>query len=322
MEFPTTRLRRLRKNPQIRKIIRETKLNKEDFVYPMFVNENLKNNETEEIETMPGEKRFSIEGIVNYAKILEEKGLCSILLFGLPLIKDEYASSAYDPQGIVQKTVKQLKKETNLLVMTDVCMCQYTNHGHCGILEENLVKNDMTLKYLSKIALSHAKSGADVVAPSDMMDGRIGEIRETLDNNNQEDTIIMSYAAKYASSYYAPFRDAAGSAPLFGDRKSYQMDSANIQEALREVKLDISEGADIIMVKPALAYLDVIKSVKDKFQMPTAAYNVSGEFSMIKAGIEAGYLTEDSIVETLLSIKRAGSDLLISHFTPYMLDIL
>lgn len=322
MEFPITRMRRLRKNPQIRKIIRETKLNKEDFIYPMFVNEDLKNDETEEIKTMPGEKRYSIKGIVNYAKELESKGLSSILLFGLPSTKDEYASSAYDPQGIIQRTIRQLKEETDLIVMTDVCMCEYTSHGHCGIIEDSVVKNDKTLNYLSKIALSHAKAGADVVAPSDMMDGRVGAIRNVLDNNSYEDTIIMAYSAKYASAYYAPFRDAAGSAPSFGNRKSYQMDSGNIMEALREVELDIREGADIVMVKPALAYLDVIKAVKDYFQMPTASYNVSGEFSMLKAGINAGYLTEDSIFETLLSIKRAGSDLIISHFAPYMMDIL
>lgn len=322
MEFPITRMRRLRKNPKIRKIIRETKLNKEDFIYPMFVHEDLKKDETEEIKTMPGEKRYSIEGIVNYAKELENSGLSSILLFGLPSTKDEHASSAYDPQGIVQRTIRQLKEETGLIVMTDVCMCQYTNHGHCGILESNTVQNDVTLNYLSKIALSHAEAGADVVAPSDMMDGRIGAIRNVLDENSFEDTIIMAYSAKYASAYYAPFRDAAGSTPSFGDRKSYQMDPGNIQEALREVELDIQEGADIIMVKPALAYLDVIKTVKDYFQMPTAAYNVSGEFSMLKAGIDAGYLTEDSIFETLLSIKRAGSDLIISHFAPYMMYVL
>lgn len=322
MEFPTTRMRRLRKNPQIRKIVRETKLNKEDFIYPMFVNEDLNDGEIEEIKTMPGEKRYSISGIVDYAKTLEKKGLKSILLFGLPSNKDGHASSAYDPQGIIQKTVRQLKEETNLIVITDVCMCEYTSHGHCGILEGSVVKNDITLKYLSKIALSHAEAGADVVAPSDMMDGRVGSIRKTLDNNSYEDTIIMAYSAKYASAYYAPFRDAAGSAPSFGNRKSYQMDSGNIQEALREVELDIIEGADIVMVKPALSYLDVIKAVKDKFQMPTAAYNVSGEFSMLKAGIDAGFLTEDAIFETLLSIKRAGSDLIISHFAPYMLDII
>ena len=322
MEFPITRMRRLRKNPHIRNIIRETKLNKEDFIYPMFVNEDLKNDETEEIKTMPGEKRYSIEGIVNYAKELEDNGLSSILLFGLPSTKDEHASSAYDPQGIVQRTIRQLKEETDLIIMTDVCMCEYTSHGHCGVVQGSVVKNDETLNYLSKIALSHAEAGADVVAPSDMMDGRVGVIREVLDENSFEDTIIMAYSAKYASAYYAPFRDAAGSAPSFGNRKSYQMDSGNIQEALREVELDIQEGADIVMVKPALAYLDVIKAVKDYFQMPTAAYNVSGEFSMLKAGINSGYLTEDSIFETLLSIKRAGSDLIISHFAPYMMDIL
>ncbi|MBV1766999.1 MAG: porphobilinogen synthase, partial [Methanobacterium sp.] len=217
---------------------------------------------------------------------------------------------------------KLLKEETNLVVMTDVCLCQYTNQGHCGIVEDGKILNDETLEHLAQIALSHAEAGADVVAPSDMMDGRVDAIREMLDLNGFEDTLIMSYAAKYASAFYAPFRDAVCSGPCFGDRKTYQMNPSNTREALREAELDLMEGADILLIKPALAYLDIIKMIKEEFKVPTAAYNVSGEYSMLKAGIEAGYLTEESVYETLLSIKRAGADLIISHFTPEFLEIL
>ena len=316
MQFPITRMRRLRKNPQIRNILSETKLNPEDFIYPMFIKETLKDNQKEHIDTMPGQYRFSLNDAVDEVKKLEEMGLSSVLLFGMPAKKDETGSSAYNEDGIVQKAVYAIKEETDLVVITDVCMCQYTSHGHCGIIKRDEIVNDETLEYLSKIALSHAEAGADIVAPSDMMDGRVGVIRETLDNNNFEDTLIMSYAAKFASAYYAPFREAVCSAPCFGDRKTYQMNPANLKEALREAELDILEGADIIMVKPAIAYLDVIKGVKDMFSMPTAAYQVSGEYSMIMAGIKAGYLTEEVIFESLTSINRAGSDLIISHFAP------
>jgi porphobilinogen synthase len=322
MEFPIIRMRRLRKSPQIRNILRETTLRKDNFIYPMFVKEDLKNGQTESIKTMPGENRFSLSSAVEEAKILEEKGLSSILLFGMPSKKDNYGTSAFDKNGIVQKAVKQIKEETNLVVMTDVCLCQYTTHGHCGIIENDHILNDKSLENLARTALSHAESGADVVAPSDMMDGRVGAIREVLDLNEFQDTIIMSYAAKYASAFYAPFREAVSSAPSFGDRKTYQMDPSNSLEALREAELDLMEGADILMVKPALAYLDIIKSVKEEFNVPTAAYSVSGEYSMLKAGIEAGYLTEDAIFESILSIKRAGADLIISNFTPYFLEIL
>jgi porphobilinogen synthase len=319
MQFPITRMRRLRKSPQIRKILSEMKINPEDFIYPMFIKETLEDGHKEHIDTMPGQYRFSLNDVVDEAKKLEEMGLSSVLLFGMPAKKDETGSSAYDYEGIVQKAVYGIKEETDLVVITDVCMCQYTSHGHCGIIKEDEIVNDETLEYLSKIALSHAEAGADIVAPSDMMDGRVEAIRETLDNNNFEDVLIMSYAAKFASAYYAPFREAVCSAPCFGDRKTYQMNPSNVNEALRETELDILEGADIVMIKPAIAYLDVIKAIKNNFKMPTAAYQVSGEYSMIMAGIEAGYLTEDIIFESLTSIKRAGADLIISHFAPEFL---
>jgi porphobilinogen synthase len=320
MEFPLTRMRRLRKNVQIRKILRETRINPEDLIYPLYIKEELKDGQKEHIDTMPGQYRYSLNDAVNEAKRLEELELSSVLLFGMPLDKDEWGSSAYDKDGIIQRTIHKLKDETELVVISDVCMCQYTSHGHCGIIRDDNVLNDETLQYLSRIALSHAEAGADIVAPSDMMDGRVKAIRKTLDENKFTETLIMSYAAKYASSFYAPFRDAVCSAPSFGDRKTYQMSPFNVNEALREVELDIKEGADIVMVKPALPYLDVVKAVKDKFKMPTAAYQVSGEYSMIMAAINAGYLTNDSIIESLSSIKRSGADLIISHFTPWFLE--
>lgn len=329
MDFPNTRMRRYRKNSKIRDIVRETKLNKEDFIYPIYVKEDLKDDEKEPISTMPGEYRYSLNGAVEYAKSLEAKGLKSIIVFGLPSEdkKDEIASPAFSPTGIVQKTVRKLKAETNLVVITDVCLCQYTSHGHCGLLKENddtdfgyEILNDESLEYLAKTALSHAEAGADIVAPSDMMDGRVDAIRRTLDEAGYYNTMIMSYSVKFASSFYAPFREAACSAPSAGNRKSYQMDPANAREAIREAELDIIEGTDFLMVKPALPYLDIIRTVKDEFNLPLVTYNVSGEYSMIMAGIENGYLTEDSIMESLLSIKRAGADLIISNFTPYVLD--
>lgn len=320
MEFPVTRMRRLRKDNNIRNILKETKLNPEDFIYPMFLKEGLENGSKEHIHTMPGQYRYSLEDAVEKASKLEEMGLSSVLLFGMPLIKDEHGSMAYSKDGVVQKAVRRLKKLTDLVVITDVCMCQYTSHGHCGIITDDEIVNDETLNYLSKIALSHAEAGADIVAPSDMMDGRVAAIRETLDLNGFYSTLIMSYSAKYASSFYAPFRDAVCSSPSFGDRKTYQMDPSNVNEAIKEVEMDIKEGADIVMIKPAMAYLDIIKAVKDEFKMPTAAYQVSGEYSMLRAGIDAGYLTTDSIYESLLSIKRAGADLIISHFAPEFLS--
>lgn len=320
MEFPVTRMRRLRKNQNIRTILTENKLNPEDFIYPLFIKEGLEDGKKEHIDTMPEQFRYSLNDAVEEASRLEEIGLSSVLLFGMPIIKDENGSMAYSKDGIVQQAVRKFKAETDLIVITDVCMCQYTSHGHCGIIDDDEIVNDLTLNYLSKIALSHAEAGADIVAPSDMMDGRVGAIRKTLDLNGYYDTIIMSYSAKYASSFYAPFRDAVCSSPCSGDRKTYQMSPANSNEAIRETKMDIGEGADIVMVKPAMPCLDIIKIVKDEFKMPTAAYQVSGEYSMLKAGIAAGYLTTDSIYESLLSIKRAGADLIITHFTPEFLE--
>ncbi|MDR0900510.1 MAG: porphobilinogen synthase [Methanobrevibacter sp.] len=332
MNFPIRRMRRLRKSPQIREIFRETKLNKEDLIYPLFVKKGLKNGEKEEIATMPDEFRYSVDDAVKYAKKLESKGLKAVIIFGMPLEneKDEVGSPAYDKYGIVQETIRKLKKETNLVVISDVCLCQYTSHGHCGIVKtknmrnkeniENEILNDESLKYLAKIAISHAEAGADIVAPSDMMDGRVIAIREALDNNGHENTLIMSYSAKYASSFYYPFRDAVCSTPSFGDRKSYQMDPCNSKEAIQESELDVMEGADVLMVKPALAYLDIIKDLKNSFNHPIAAYNVSGEYSMLKSAIANGYLTEEAIMESLISIKRAGADLIITHFAKDILD--
>ncbi|BDZ71159.1 porphobilinogen synthase [Methanobacterium petrolearium] len=320
MQFPTRRMRRLRKTPQIRKILRETSLNSEDFIYPLFIKEELEEGAGEPIDTMPGQYRYSLEDAVDEAKRLEKIGLQSVLLFGMPEEKDEMGSSAYDDDGIVQQTIRRLKKETDLVVITDVCLCQYTTHGHCGIVENGEILNDESLQLLAKTALSHAEAGADIVAPSDMMDGRVGAIRRMLDDGGFQNTLIMSYSAKYASSFYAPFRDAVCSEPSFGDRKTHQMSPYNVEEAILETELDLEEGADIVMVKPALAYLDVIYQVKNTFKVPTAAYQVSGEYSMLKAGIEAGYLTEESIYESLLSIKRAGADLIISHFAPDFLE--
>lgn len=319
--FPVTRMRRMRSDERIRSMFRETSVDISDFIYPLYIKESTENGNPEEISTMPGQYRYSVDDAVDFAGLLEDDGLTSVILFGIPDYKDEKASSAYDKNGIIQQTIKALKEQTNLVVLGDVCMCEYTDHGHCGIIKDNYVQNDETLKYLSKIAVSYADAGVDVVAPSDMMDGRVGAIREALDKNDYINTPIFSYAAKYASTYYAPFRDAADSTPSFGDRKSYQMDPANFNEAIREVALDVQEGTDAIIVKPALAYLDVLREVKQTFKMPTIAYQVSGEYSMIRAGIEKGYITEDLLYETLLSIKRAGADMIISYFVPQLLGI-
>lgn len=319
--FPTTRLRRMRTDERIRDMFRETPpVDISDFIYPLYIEESAVDGNPTEIPTMPGQYRFSVNDAIEYAKELESKGLTSVILFGIPDHKDEVASSAYDPDGIIQQTIRGLKEQTNLVVIGDVCMCEYTNHGHCGIIEDNYVQNDATLKYLAKIAVSYADAGVDVVAPSDMMDGRVSVIRKALDENGYVNIPIFSYAAKYASTYYAPFRDAADSAPSFGDRKSYQMDPGNFNEAIREVELDVIEGCDAIIVKPALAYLDVLREVKEVFKMPTIAYQVSGEYSMIHAGIEKGYITKDLLYETLLSIKRAGADMIISYFVPMIID--
>lgn len=312
--FPAVRMRRLRRNPKMRSMVRETTLASENLIYPVFLDENAKKKIP--IEAMPGQYRLPLSEINREIEHLIELGISSVILFGIPKNKDEKASQAYNENGVIQRGIKSIKKAfgDEFIVITDVCLCEYTSHGHCGIIKNRTVDNDTTLELLSKTALSHARAGADIVAPSDMMDGRVRAIRSTLDDSGFKETIIMSYAAKYASSFYSPFRTAAESTPSFGDRKSYQMDIANANEALREVALDINEGADIVMVKPALSYLDIITRVKEKFQMPTAAYNVSGEYSMVKAAAEKGFIDEKKIVlEILTSIKRAGADLILTY---------
>lgn len=283
-----------------------------DLIYPIFVHEK---NKIEEIPSMPGQFRYPVSELKKIAKKVEDLEIPGILLFGMPEKKDEIGSEAYSDKGIVQKAIRNIKDNTDLLIITDICLCQYTSHGHCGLVSDGIIKNDDTLRLLAKTALSHAKAGADIVAPSDMMDGRVYAIRTELDNNSFEEILIMSYAAKFLSSFYGPFREAAHSAPVFGDRRTYQMEPGNILEALREVELDIKEGADIVMVKPALPYLDVIFRVKEKFGLPTAAYNVSGEYSMVKAASKMGWVDENKVIEEiLLSIKRAGADFIISYF--------
>lgn len=328
MVFPVTRMRRYRKNSKIRDIVRETKLDKEDLIYPIFFKEELQGDEKEPIESMPGEYRYSLNAGIEFAKQLEEKGLKSIIVFGVPLpeSKDEVASPDYSSTGIVQRAIRELKKQTDLVVIGDVCLCQYTSHGHCGLIKENddtddgvEILNDESLEYLAKVAVSYAKAGVDIVAPSDMMDGRVDAIRTALDENGFYNVMIMSYSAKYASAFYEPFRAAADSSPTHGNRKSYQMDPANALEAIRECELDVIEGADFLMVKPALPYLDIIKTIRKEFTLPLVSYNVSGEYSMIMAAIEKGFLTENAILESLISIKRAGSDLIITNFASYVL---
>lgn len=328
MVFPVTRMRRYRKNSKIRDIVRETKLNKEDLIYPIFFKEELQGDEKEPIESMPGEYRYSLNAGIEFAKQLEEKGLKSIIVFGVPLpeSKDEVASPDYSSTGIVQRAIRELKKQTDLVVIGDVCLCQYTSHGHCGLIKENddtddgvEILNDESLEYLAKVAVSYAKAGVDIVAPSDMMDGRVDAIRTALDENGFYNVMVMSYSAKYASAFYEPFRAAADSSPTHGNRKSYQMDPANALEAIRECELDVIEGADFLMVKPALPYLDIIKTIREEFTLPLVSYNVSGEYSMIMAAIEKGFLTENAILESLISIKRAGSDLIITNFASYVL---
>jgi len=314
MQFPEYRARRLRKNENFRRLIRETRLSVDDLVYPLFVvsGKNFKNP----IASMPGQFQMSVDNIAKEARQIFELGIPAVLLFGIPEKKDEMATGAFAKDGIIQQAVKRIKNEVpDMLVITDVCLCEYTSHGHCGILEKDQVQNDATLEVLAETAVSHAQAGADMVAPSAMMDGQIAAIREALDENSLEDIPIMAYAAKYASAFYGPFREAAQSAPQFGDRKSYQMDPANSDEAIREISLDVSEGADIIMVKPALAYLDVIYRAKQEFDLPLAAYNVSGEYSMIKAAAQLGWLDEEkAMMESLTAIKRAGADILITYW--------
>lgn len=308
------RPRRLRGSETLRKMVRETRMDKSSLIYPLFVKEGA--GIEEEIPSMPGQYRYSIDRLPYELERLTEAGVGSIMLFGIPDHKDEVGSGAYDPEGIVQRALRAAKKEfPDLYYITDVCMCEYTSHGHCGVLCGHEVENDKTLTLLAKTALSHVEAGADMVAPSDMMDGRVLAIRNLLDENGYKEAPIMSYAVKYASAFYGPFRDAAGSAPSFGDRKSYQMDYHNRREGLKEALLDVEEGADIIMVKPALSYLDIIREVKNELHVPVAAYSVSGEYAMVKAGAKLGYIEEDKIIcEMAASAYRAGTDIYLTYF--------
>jgi len=320
--FPDYRPRRLRKNAALRSLIRETHLYADQLIYPLFVVPG--RNRREEIVSMPGVYRISVDQLAKEAKECLQLGITSVILFGLPEKKDGMGSGAHAKNGIIQTAIKELKnKAPELLVITDVCLCEYTDHGHCGCIINNDVDNDATLEILAKTALSHAQAGADMVAPSDMMDGRVSEIRGILDENNLDSIPIMSYAVKYASAFYGPFREAADCEPQFGDRRSYQMDPANSREALRETTLDVDEGADIIMVKPAVAYLDIISRIRDEFDLPVAAYHVSGEYAMIKAAAEKGWIDGERVMEeTLLSIKRAGADIILTYFAKDMAKIL
>ena len=308
------RPRRLRTSPMLRKMVRETRMDPSSLIYPMFIKEG--ENIKEEIPTMPGQNRYSVDQLPRALEEVADAGVTSVMFFGIPGSKDVCGSGAYAEDGIVQKAFRKAKETVpELYYIGDVCMCEYTSHGHCGILDGDYVDNDKTLEYLAKIALSQVQAGADMVAPSDMMDGRVAAIREILDDNGYERVPIMSYAAKYASGFYGPFRDAAGSAPSFGDRKSYQMDYHNRKEALKEVFSDVEEGADIIMIKPAMSYLDIIRETADAIDLPVAAYSVSGEYAMIKAGASLGYIDEESMIcETAVGIYRAGCSILLTYF--------
>jgi porphobilinogen synthase len=314
MDFPTYRPRRLRRNQKLRELVRETALSVNDFIYPLFVGPG--KNQVQPVSSMPGVAQLSVDRAVAECAEVASLGIPGVILFGIPERKDALGTDAYADDGIVQQAIGAIKaKIPELLVITDVCLCEYTDHGHCGVIKNGDVDNDATLPLLVQESLSHARAGADIIAPSDMMDGRVGAIRKALDQNGFEQIPIMAYAAKYASGFYGPFREAAESTPQFGDRRSYQMDPANADEALREVELDIREGADIVMVKPALAYLDIIYRVKQKFGYPVAAYNVSGEYSMIKAAGQNGWIDEGRIMmEVLFAIKRAGADMILSYF--------
>ena len=322
MSYPTEQPRRLRRTPAIRRMTRETRLSPDNFIMPLFVcpGKKIRN----EISSMPGNYHMSVDMAVEECRKIESKGIPAIILFGLPEKKDEIGSEATDPKSAVACAVREIKKEVpEIAVITDVCLCEYTSHGHCGIVENTKVLNEPTLKRLSEMALLHAECGADIVAPSDMMDGRVGAIRTALAANSHDDVAIMSYAAKYSSAFYGPFREAADSAPEFGDRRTYQMDPANATEALREVRLDIEEGADIVMVKPALPYLDILWRVKQMVDVPVAAYNVSGEFSMIKAAAQKGWIDEKmAMMEALTSIKRAGADMILTYFAMEAADLI
>ncbi|GER82925.1 MAG: porphobilinogen synthase [Thermogemmatispora sp.] len=315
-QFPVTRLRRTRRTERLRGLVRETHLAVEQLIYPLFIAEGI--SEPRPIASMPGVVQWPLEQVAGEAERVAALGIPAVLLFGIPATKDEQGSQAYHPEGIIQRAIQRIKAAVpELLVVTDVCLCEYTSHGHCGVIASGEVQNDPSLELLARMALSHVEAGADIVAPSDMMDGRVGAIRRLLDERGFAQTPIMAYSAKYASGFYGPFREAAESAPQFGDRRSYQMDPANAREALREVELDIAEGADIVMVKPALAYLDVIRRVREHYDLPLAAYNVSGEYAMIKAAAQQGWLEERRIVmEVLTGIRRAGADIIITYFAP------
>lgn len=314
--FPAVRLRRTRQNERLRGLVRETHLHVDQLVYPLFVAEGI--NQPHEITAMPGIMQWPLEHLSREVERIAKLGITAVLLFGIPNEKDEVGSQAYAQQGIIQQAIRRIKAEVpDILVITDVCLCEYTSHGHCGVIANGDVQNDPSLQLLSRMALSHAEAGADMVAPSDMMDGRVGAIRHTLDEHSFSQLPIMSYAAKFASGFYGPFREAAGSSPQFGDRRSYQMDPANGREALREIDQDIAEGADIVMVKPALAYMDLIRQVRNYCNLPIAAYNVSGEYSMVKAAAQKGWIDERRIaVEILTGIRRAGADIIITYFAP------
>ncbi|WP_457644440.1 porphobilinogen synthase [Persephonella sp.] len=313
MGFPSVRPRRLRKNENIRRLVRETQLSVNDFIYPLFIEEG--ENIKIEIPSMPGIFRYSLDRLDEELEQVVNLGIPAVLLFGIPKHKDAVGSETWNDEGIIQKAIRYIKERCpDLYVITDVCFCEYTEHGHCGVLHDHEVANDPTLENTKKQVVSHAKAGADMVAPSGMMDGVVKAIREALDQEGYTDIPIMSYSAKYASAYYGPFRDAAESSPAFGDRRSYQMDPANRREALKEVQLDVEEGADIIMVKPALAYLDIISDLRENFNLPVAAYNVSGEYSMVKAAGKLGWIDEEKVMmETLTSIKRAGANIIITY---------
>jgi porphobilinogen synthase len=313
MQFPEYRARRTRRSESFRRLVRETRLSVDNFIYPMFVQEG--KGIRSEIAAMPDQFRWSVDQLRDPIKQVAEAKIPAVLLFGIPDKKDPLGSEAVRADGVVPRAVKEIKSlAPELVVMTDICACEYTSHGHCGILKDKEVDNDPTLELLGEMSLAHARAGADVVAPSDMMDGRVGYIRETLDEEGFEETAIMAYSAKYASGFYGPFREAADSAPQFGDRRGYQMDPPNAREALREVALDVEEGADIVMVKPALAYLDIISQVRDEFDYPVAAYNVSGEYSMIKAAAARGWIDGPRVMmETLTAIRRAGADMILTY---------
>src|SRR5437588_5084649 len=312
--FPTVRMRRTRQSEQFRGLVRETHLSVEQLIYPLFIAEDI--HEPREISSMPGIMQWPLEYLGHEAERIAGLGIPAVLLVGIPTEKDEVGSQAYASEGIIQQAIRRLKAEApDLLVMTDVCLCEYTSHGHCGVIHNGNVQNDESLELLANMALSHVEAGADLVAPSDMMDGRVGAIRRALDEHGYSSTPIMAYSAKYASGFYGPFREAAASAPQFGDRRSYQMDPANVREAMREAMLDIEQGADMLMVKPALPYLDVLRALRDRCDLPLAAYQVSGEYAMIKAAARMGWLDENRTMwEALTGIKRAGADLILTYY--------